>query len=69
MFAVCFAPGARQRVSHAVWRRCRQLLFCRVSCKNARQRLSTVHCQTWRTAKGLYHAKCYRAPVALDCAL
>jgi hypothetical protein len=37
-------------------------LFCRASWKNARQRLFTVRCQTWRTAKGLYRAKCYRAP-------
>jgi hypothetical protein len=35
--------------------------FCRASWKNARQRLSTVRCQTWRTAKRLYRAKCYRA--------
>jgi hypothetical protein len=27
--------------------------------------LSTVRCQPWRTAKGLYHAKCYRAPFAV----
>jgi hypothetical protein len=39
--------------------------FCRASWKNARQRLSTVRCQTWRTAKGLYRAKCYRAPFAV----
>jgi hypothetical protein len=36
-----------------------------VSCapwKNARQRLFAVRCQTLRTAKGLYRAKCYRVP-------
>jgi hypothetical protein len=38
---------------------------CRASWKNARQRLSTVRCRTWRTAKGLHRAKCYRAPFAV----
>jgi hypothetical protein len=33
--------------------------------KNARQRFFTVRCQTRRTAKGLYHAKCYRVPFAV----
>jgi hypothetical protein len=65
MFAVRFAPGARQRVSHAVWRQCRQLLFLPCVVKKARQRLSTVRCQTWRTTKGLYCVKCYHAPFAV----
>jgi hypothetical protein len=38
---------------------------CRASRKNARQRLSTVRCQTRRTAKVLRRAKCYRAPFAV----
>jgi hypothetical protein len=33
--------------------------------KNARQRFFTVRCQTRRTAKGLYHAKCYCVPFAV----
>jgi hypothetical protein len=36
--------------------------FCRAPWKNARQRLFVVRCQTWRTAKGLYRAKCYCVP-------
>jgi hypothetical protein len=73
-------PGARQRGLFAVRfslrrtakRVTRRLVpapsiafVCRASWKNARQRLFTVHCQTWRTAKTLYRAKCYRAPFAV----
>jgi hypothetical protein len=39
--------------------------ICRASRKNARQRIFTVRCQTWRTAKTLYRAKCYCAPFAV----
>jgi hypothetical protein len=39
--------------------------FCRAPWKNARQRLFAVRCQTRRTAKGLYRAKCYHAPFAV----
>jgi hypothetical protein len=35
---------------------------CRAPWKNARQRLFTVRCQTRRTTKGLYRAKCYHVP-------
>jgi hypothetical protein len=39
--------------------------FCRAPWKNARQRLFAMRCQTRRTAKGLYRAKCYHAPFAV----
>jgi hypothetical protein len=36
--------------------------LCRAPPRNARQRLFTVRCQTRRTTKGLYRAKCYCVP-------
>jgi hypothetical protein len=74
-----FGFGARQRAFFAVrFSRCtakgvkRRLIpapsvafFCRAPRKNARQILFAVRCQMRRTAKGLYRAKCYRAPFAV----
>jgi hypothetical protein len=53
LFAVRFSP---RRTTKGVTRRLAPapsvVFFCPALWKNARQRLSTVRCQTWRTAKG-----------------
>jgi hypothetical protein len=52
----------RHTLSHPVAVSC---FFFPCAVKNARQRLFTVRCQTRRTAKGLYRAKCYCVPFAV----
>jgi hypothetical protein len=80
MIAVRFRPGRTAKCMDCrafFYRRTTKAVTCRLMgapsvaflCHapphNARQRLLTVRCQTRRTAKGLYRAKCYRAPFAV----
>jgi hypothetical protein len=63
MFAVRFACGARQRVSHVVWRRCRQLLFFAV-------RRAKTHAKiVYRALSDVAHSKGALPCTMLPCTL
>jgi hypothetical protein len=61
VFSRCTAKGVTRRLIPAP----SVVFFCRAPWKNTQQRLFAVRCQMRRTAKGLYRAKCYRAPFAV----